>query len=123
MSPRPCCSSATPVAQLGRARLSVHGDEPAHADHSAAEHQRSLKAVALLDLPASLLDELASPVERLAGRPRNPLGEVVAVRLDQAVELLGVGLLELDQLAIVGDLEAHRLVSVADQRVRTAVIS
>ena len=68
---------------------------------AAVEDEPPLKAVVVLQLLAGLADELRRPLERLAGRPGQPLREVRPVRLDEAVELLGIGLLQRPQVAVV----------------------
>jgi hypothetical protein len=81
--------------------------EADHADDLVAVDDRQLEAVVVGELPLCRANELELRLAAVLGRPRQPLGEVRAVRLDEAVERLGVPLLERAQVDPVGQVEAR----------------
>ena len=75
-------------------------------DLAVADDHR-LEAVAALLLGARSGDELAGPGQRLLRRPRQPLGQPLAVGVDQRVDRLGVAALDRAQVEPLVDLEPH----------------
>jgi len=94
-----------PVADAGRTVLPEHTVEAHHTDNPAILDDRGLEPVVARQLLASAPDEGRRVNERLPRRPRHPPRQMLAVGLDDRIQLPRIRLLEQAQPQSVGHLD------------------